>query len=87
MIEACALVKHYGATAVVNDLNFTIRAGHVTGFLGPNGVDKTATMRLIFGLDYPSAGSVHGGRTARNSCSAWPRPTASAGAESMRCSR
>ena len=66
MIEACALVGHYGATAVVNDLNFTIRAGLVTGFLGPNGVDNTATMRLIFGLDYPSAGSVLGGRTARN---------------------
>ena len=53
MIEACALVKHYDATAVVNDLNFPIRAGLVTGFLGP-----TATMRLILGLDYPSAGSV-----------------------------
>jgi hypothetical protein len=61
MVEACALVKHYGATAVVNDLNFPIRAGLVTGFQGP-----TATMRLILGLDYPSAGSVRGGRTARN---------------------
>jgi energy-coupling factor transporter ATP-binding protein EcfA2 len=87
MIEACALVEHYGATAVDNDLNFTIRAGLVTGFLGPNGVDKTATIRLIFGLDYPSAGSVLGGRTARNQLLGLARPTASAGAESMRCSR
>jgi ABC-2 type transport system ATP-binding protein len=30
----------------------------VTGFLGPNGAGKTTTMRLILGLDYPSAGSV-----------------------------
>jgi ABC-2 type transport system ATP-binding protein len=30
----------------------------VTGFLGPNGAGKTTTMRLILGLDHPSAGSV-----------------------------
>ncbi len=37
MIEVRSLVKRYGATAAVNDLNFTIRPGLVTGFLGPNG--------------------------------------------------
>jgi ABC-2 type transport system ATP-binding protein len=58
MIEARGLVKRYGATAAVNDLSFTIRPGLVTGFLGPNGAGKTTTMRLILGLDYPSAGSV-----------------------------
>jgi ABC-2 type transport system ATP-binding protein len=58
MIEARGLGKRYGATAAVDDLNFTIRAGMVTGFLGPNGAGKTTTMRLILGLDYPSAGSV-----------------------------
>jgi len=58
MIEARSLVKRYGATAAVNDLSFTIRPGLVTGFLGPNGAGKTTTMRLILGLDYPSAGSV-----------------------------
>jgi ABC-2 type transport system ATP-binding protein len=58
MIEARGLVKRYGATAAVNGLNFTIRPGLVTGFLGPNGAGKTTTMRLILGLDYPSAGTV-----------------------------
>ena len=58
MIEARGLVKRYGATAAVNDLSFTIRPGLVTGFLGPNGAGKTTTMRLILGLDYPSAGTV-----------------------------
>ena len=58
MIEARGLVKRYGATAAVNDLSFTIRPGRVTGFLGPNGAGKTTTMRLILGLDFPSAGSV-----------------------------
>jgi ABC-2 type transport system ATP-binding protein len=58
MIEARGLVKRYGDTAAVNDLTFTIRPGLVTGFLGPNGAGKTTTMRLILGLDYPSAGTV-----------------------------
>jgi ABC-2 type transport system ATP-binding protein len=57
MIEARGLVKRYGSTLAVNDLSFTIRPGKVTGFLGPNGAGKTTTMRLILGLDHPTAGS------------------------------
>ena len=58
MIEARGLVKRYGATAAVSDLSFTVRPGLVTGFLGPNGAGKTTTMRLILGLERPSAGTV-----------------------------
>jgi ABC-2 type transport system ATP-binding protein len=58
MIEAHSLTKRYGSTVAVNDLSFTIRPGMVTGFLGPNGAGKTTTMRLMLGLDYPSAGAV-----------------------------
>ena len=36
--------------------------GCVTGFLGPNGAGKSTTMRMILGLDRPTAGSVHGQR-------------------------
>ena len=58
MIEARNLTKRYGSTVAVNDLSFTIRPGLVTGFLGPNGAGKTTTMRLILGLDNPTAGTV-----------------------------
>jgi ABC-2 type transport system ATP-binding protein len=58
MIEARGLVKRYGATAAVSDLSFAVRPGLVTGFLGPNGAGKTTTMRLILGLERPSAGTV-----------------------------
>jgi ABC-2 type transport system ATP-binding protein len=58
MIEARGLTKRYGSTVAVDDLNFTVRPGVVTGFLGPNGAGKTTTMRLILGLDYPTAGTV-----------------------------
>ena len=58
MIEARGLSKRYGDKVAVSDLSFTLRPGHVTGFLGPNGAGKTTTMRMILGLDRPTAGSV-----------------------------
>src|SRR5574337_1768071 len=58
MIEARGLTKDYGSTRAVDDLTFTVRPGIVTGFLGPNGAGKSTTMRMILGLDAPSAGEV-----------------------------
>ncbi len=58
MIEARGLTKNYGETLAVDDLTFTVRPGIVTGFLGPNGAGKSTTMRMILGLDAPSAGRV-----------------------------
>ena len=58
MIEAQALTKDYGTKRAVDALSFAVRPGIVTGFLGPNGSGKSTTMRLILGLDAPSAGDV-----------------------------
>src|ERR1700689_4214023 len=58
MIEARGLTKRNGRTLAVDDLSFTIRPAIVTGFLGPNGAGKTTTMRMILGLDRPTAGTV-----------------------------
>jgi ABC-2 type transport system ATP-binding protein len=58
MIEARSLSKRYGDTLAVDNLSFTVEPGKITGFLGPNGAGKTTTMRLILGLDRPSAGTV-----------------------------
>src|SRR5262245_15318048 len=57
MIELRGLTKHYGQTVAVSDLSFTVRPGQVTGFLGPNGAGKSTTMRMILGLDKPTAGT------------------------------
>jgi ABC-2 type transport system ATP-binding protein len=66
MIEATGLSKRYGKTVAVDDLSFTVQAGRVTGFLGPNGAGKSTTMRMILGLDAPSAGGVRiDGKTYR----------------------
>jgi ABC-2 type transport system ATP-binding protein len=58
MIVAEGLSKRYGRTTAVDGLSFRVEAGQVTGFLGPNGAGKSTTMRMIVGLDAPSAGRV-----------------------------
>ncbi|MFC4005328.1 ABC transporter ATP-binding protein [Prauserella oleivorans] len=58
MIEAKGLTKRYGKKLAVDDLTFSVAPGRVTGFLGPNGAGKSTTMRMILGLDNPTAGDV-----------------------------
>ncbi|MGY1838242.1 MULTISPECIES: ABC transporter ATP-binding protein [unclassified Modestobacter] len=57
MIQVRGLTKQYGAVRAVDDLTFDVQPGKVTGFLGPNGAGKSTTMRMILGLDRPTAGS------------------------------
>ena len=58
MISARELTKDYGDKRAVDSLTFDVRPGIVTGFLGPNGAGKSTTMRLVLGLDRPTAGNV-----------------------------
>ncbi|KGH46326.1 ABC transporter [Modestobacter caceresii] len=57
MIQVRGLTKQYGAVRAVDDLTFDVQPGKVTGFLGPNGAGKSTTMRMVLGLDRPTAGS------------------------------
>jgi ABC-type Fe3+/spermidine/putrescine transport system ATPase subunit len=52
------LSKTFGATRVVNDVSFDLRAGEVLTLLGPSGCGKSTTLRLIAGLEQPDAGEV-----------------------------
>ncbi|MGD6753446.1 ABC transporter ATP-binding protein [Streptomyces sp. BH105] len=62
-IRSHGLTKRYGDKTVVDDLTFTVEPGTVTGFLGPNGAGKSTTMRMLLGLDTPTAGrATIGGR-------------------------
>lgn len=56
MIEVRGLTKRYGDVLAVDDLNFDVEPGKVTGFLGPNGARKSTTMRMMLGLDRPTSG-------------------------------
>jgi ABC-2 type transport system ATP-binding protein len=56
MLKIDHLSKRYGDTLAVDDLNFEVKPGVVTGFLGPNGSGKSTTMRIILGLDHATRG-------------------------------
>ncbi len=56
MLKIDHLSKRYGETMAVDDLDFEVTPGVVTGFLGPNGSGKSTTMRVIIGLDRPTRG-------------------------------
>lgn len=58
MIEVQNLVKWYGPTLAVDDLNFSIPHGQIVGFLGPNGAGKSTTLRILTGYLPATSGSV-----------------------------
>jgi ABC-2 type transport system ATP-binding protein len=57
-IRARGLTKRFGEVTAVDGIDFAVEPGRVTGFLGPNGAGKSTTMRMILGLDRPTAGRV-----------------------------
>ncbi len=48
----------YGATEVLNGIDFEIRTGEVVALLGPNGAGKTTTIEILEGFRARSAGRV-----------------------------
>jgi len=62
-IEVDQVSKRFGAATALDGMTFTVLPGQVTGFVGPNGAGKSTTMRVILGLDAPTAGwATVGGR-------------------------
>ena len=57
MIEARGLTKRHGTVSAVDGLTFEVAPGRVTAFLGRNGAGKSTTMRMLVGLDRPTAGT------------------------------
>lgn len=58
VVTARGLTKRFGDNTAVNDLDLTIEAGVIYGFLGPNGSGKTTAMRMMTGLLTPTSGTV-----------------------------
>jgi len=51
------LTKIYsGKVIAVNDMTLEVPVGSIYGLLGPNGAGKTTTLRLLLGLQRPTAG-------------------------------
>lgn len=58
IIEVINLSKSFSGRKVIDDVNLTVEAGDVFGFLGPNGSGKTTTIRMLVNLIYPDEGTI-----------------------------
>ncbi len=58
IIQVENIVHRYGAKLALNGISFNVHEGEVFGLLGPNGVGKTTTIRLLNGLLNPSSGKM-----------------------------
>ena len=65
IVVAEGLAKSYGAQDVFWDVSFRIARGDRIALVGPNGVGKTTLLKLIAGLEAPTAGRIHRARRLR----------------------
>jgi ATPase subunit of ABC transporter with duplicated ATPase domains len=49
-VQTERLTKDFGSGRGLFGLDLEVRQGEILGFLGPNGVGKSTTMRLLLGL-------------------------------------
>jgi ABC-2 type transport system ATP-binding protein len=77
VIEVRGLTKRYGPVTAVADLAFDVVPGAVTAFVGRNGAGKSTTLRLLLGLERPTAGTA---RIAGQDYAALDRPLRAVGA-------
>jgi ABC-2 type transport system ATP-binding protein len=56
VIRALNLTKRFDSFTAVDHISFSVNAGEVVGYLGPNGSGKTTTIRMLLGLLRPSEG-------------------------------
>jgi multiple sugar transport system ATP-binding protein len=57
-VETRGIKKYYGDVAAVNGVDLIIKEGEFLVLLGPSGCGKTTLLRMIAGLETPSAGEL-----------------------------
>ena len=57
-LEVNKLSVAFGNTRVINDISFSLEAGHIGCILGPSGCGKTTALRTIAGFQAPTSGKV-----------------------------
>lgn len=58
VLEALGMTKVYGAQVALKDVTFRIRRGAVNVLIGENGAGKSTLMKLIAGVEEPTAGQI-----------------------------
>ncbi|MEU6175691.1 ABC transporter ATP-binding protein [Streptantibioticus parmotrematis] len=57
-LRLAGLTKRYGSFTAVDDLDLTVPQGSFFALLGASGCGKTTTLRMVSGLEEPTAGSI-----------------------------
>ncbi|PQQ39614.1 ABC transporter ATP-binding protein [Photorhabdus luminescens] len=57
-VELKNVTKRFGSNTVIDNLELSIPQGHMVTLLGPSGCGKTTVLRLVAGLEKPSAGKI-----------------------------
>lgn len=58
ILEAHDIEKRYGGTRALKGVNFGVARGKVTTLLGENGAGKSTLMKILAGIEKPTAGSL-----------------------------
>lgn len=58
-IGLSSIVKKYGETLALNDVNLDVRDGEFLTLVGPSGCGKSTLLRIIAGLEEQTEGDVH----------------------------
>jgi ABC-2 type transport system ATP-binding protein len=58
LVECLAVTCKFAQFTAVNDVTLRIRAGEIVGLLGANGAGKTTLIRMLLGLQRPTAGHI-----------------------------
>ncbi|GAB3184274.1 sugar ABC transporter ATP-binding protein [Nesterenkonia halophila] len=56
VLRAVDISKTYGVTRALKGVNFDVRAGEVTVLFGENGAGKSTLMKILSGVEQPTAG-------------------------------
>lgn len=57
VIQTSSLIKYYGKSRGIIDINLVVPEGDFFGFIGPNGAGKSTTIRTLLGLIAPTSGT------------------------------
>ncbi|HEX8519914.1 MAG TPA: ATP-binding cassette domain-containing protein, partial [Pseudonocardia sp.] len=58
VLRAVDVVKTYGVTRALKGVNFEVRRGKVTALFGENGAGKSTLMKILSGVEQPTAGQL-----------------------------
>ncbi len=56
MIEAINIIKYFDKKLVLDNVSFSVKQGEICGYIGPNGVGKTTTIKILTGIIKPTSG-------------------------------